>query len=560
MPKPPTPESAPVLLTWIAVRHDPFNPPRKNAPVDTPPSDGPTLTVLFHEKSRYKGKIRDVVFLHRQWNEGSGEEAEAVARTTREIRRRDPSCRVHEEVWTSPDPTDHSEIFKFMKLKVPELRRRFPGRELVIHVSPGTPSMHTVWVLMAETGFIDPPFTLVQSYKDEDRGARATVVPVRLDIETFYKRYRESASSRARQPEDAIPFPPPRSPKLIELMQEARRYARLRVPVLILGERGTGKTTLASWIRMNSAFRKPELDKNWLRVACGQFNRETMRSELFGYRKGAFTGADQDHDGVLTTADGDTVLLDEVGDVSRDLQRLLIKAVEEREYQPIGSTRLVKSDFRLICATNLSLSELRSRLDPDFFDRVGGIQLTVPALRETPEDLDRLWDSALNQAARRADVGSPPPLPDEVHTTLLRRLRSMPLHGNLRDLYLVAYRLIAAVSDPDAPMPGLKAVDYALSSLESAPKSEEGEPSRLGDAPPWPDDVERRVAMAWARGVSIDQAVDLSEKFETRRFFAECKSWMAGQLQEAARRRGCKEDEICDMTDRQLRNWREKDR
>src|SRR4029079_8610403 len=138
-----------------------------------------------------------------------------------------------------------------------------------------------------------------------------------------------------------------RTDRMRWLFDEARRFAQVKVPVLILGERGTGKSTLAGWIRLHSPYRKKELDAHWPAVACGQYTPETMRSELFGYKRGAFTGAMKDHEGLLAMAHKDSLFLDEIGDVSRDLQRLLIKALEEKRYMRLGEDRTRDSDFRL---------------------------------------------------------------------------------------------------------------------------------------------------------------------------------------------------------------------
>lgn len=120
------------------------------------------------------------------------------------------------------------------------------------------------------------------------------------------------------------------------------------MPVLIVGERGTGKTTLASWIRLHSPYRRQEQDTHWPAVACGQYSPETMRAELFGYRKAAFTGAVSDRNGLLDAAHRDTLFLDEIGDISRELQRLLIKALEEKRYFRLGDDQARQSNFRLI--------------------------------------------------------------------------------------------------------------------------------------------------------------------------------------------------------------------
>lgn len=181
----------PVLLSWVAVNNDPYEREGKTGGtrlVDGSPIPGPTLTLLCDEESPFAGQIKDVVLLHRRTNGPEDDrERRAVEETAAAIRERPGGTRVQLEPWAGEDPTDHRSIFEFLREKVPEIRRRFAGRELIIHVSPGTPAMHTIWVLMAETGFIEPPFRLVQSLRKRERRGRPAAVPVELGIETFYK-------------------------------------------------------------------------------------------------------------------------------------------------------------------------------------------------------------------------------------------------------------------------------------------------------------------------------------------------------------------------------------
>jgi transcriptional regulator with AAA-type ATPase domain len=219
-------------------------------------------------------------------------------------------------------------------------------------------------------------------------------------------------------------------------------------------------------MRLHSPYRKKELDAHWPAVACGQYNPETMRSELFGYKRGAFTGANSDKEGLLAAAHGDTLFLDEIGDVSRDLQRLLIRAVEEKRFLPLGDDKPKVSDFRLISATNLGDEELSRRLDPDFRDRINALTLRLPALREIREELGWLWDSTFQEAATRSGVNRrQSPLADSQHQRVVARLREHPLPGNLRDLFRIAYRTVAARADAHAPLYPGDAVDYGLLAL-----------------------------------------------------------------------------------------------
>lgn len=540
------PGDGPVLVSWCAKNNDPYERGRdgKYQLKDGKPQAGPTLTLLFDPESQYASTIEDVVLLYNEPPEAKEDGASLVVRQTIEaIQGKNRKIRCERHKFTTVDPTDHRAIFDFLKKEIPEIRQEYQGRELVIHISPGTPSMQTIWVLMGECGFIEPPFTLVKSYRASERAGRQAVVPVAIGIETFYKAYRESKPSKPSSETEVIVWDPRRfeSPKLIALYSEARRFAHLRVPVLIMGERGTGKTTLANWMRANSLFRKPELNRNWASVPCGQYSPETMRSELFGYVKGAFTGAEKDHQGLLKTADGDTLFLDEIGDITRDLQRLLIRALEEGSYYPLGSTKLEKSVFRLITASNLELPELKKRLDPDFYDRIRTLQLRVPALRELPEDLSWLWTSTFEAALQRSGLptGSVE-VEQRHHDNIVERLKRHPLDGNLRDLLRVANRLIAALYDSDQRFPIEDAIEYAVQALESSSPI---------------DSAAREVAIAFYDGRSLDHMLKPGFRLPTKMVEERFQAFMANELRRIARQRGVEVEELCDVSSRTLRDW-----
>jgi hypothetical protein len=180
-----------VLISWIAVNNDPFERDRAGNTfrlVEGSLVPGPTLTLLFDADSPYVGSIADVVLFHsRPPDEHETRQSRAFQQTVQELRLRDPGLRIHSEPWDGDDPTDHVQLFDFLREKLPAIRRNFADRDLILHVSPGTPSMQTVLVLMGETGFIDPPFVLVKSYRKEERNGRAAVVPVQLGIDSYYK-------------------------------------------------------------------------------------------------------------------------------------------------------------------------------------------------------------------------------------------------------------------------------------------------------------------------------------------------------------------------------------
>ena len=541
-----------VLISWIAVNNDPYEREWHQSAwrlVGGEPVPGPTLTVLFDEDSSFAGTIREVVLLHRRI-EGAETERErrAVEETERELHERLPDLQLHLEPWPGDDPTDHRGIFEFLREKMPELRRRFPGRELIIHISPGTPSMQTLWVLMAETGFVEPPFTLVKSYRKAERRGRPPVVPVELGIETFYKVYKASRPRQIASEEQGVVWDPARfrTERMRQLFTEARRFASLDVPVLLLGERGTGKTTLASWIRLHSPFRKEAQDDRWPAVACGQYSPETMRAELFGYRKGSFTGATSDKEGLLSAADGDTLFLDEVGDVSRDLQRLLIKAIEEKVYFPLGGDQPDKSDFRLLCATNVEGDELRRRLDPDFLDRISLLTLRLPPLREVRGELPWLWEAAYQAAILRSGVeGRHARLDPALHRQVVAALERHPLPGNLRDLFRVAYRLLAARNDPHEPLTPADAAVYALQVLDE----NRARQARDGQS------LSRIVARAFAESGALDDVLDTAGSIPAKTVERDLKAYLGEELRRLAKARGCAVDQLCDVSERTLRSW-----
>lgn len=537
-----------VLLSWADLRTDPYASGRDGAPDRNSP--GPTLTLLFDPESPYRGKVGRVVLFYRKPEGGPRphEDFAAADATRKEIERLSAKRRIAVELvaWIGEDPTDHRAIFEFLREQVEQIGSDSPEDHLLVHISPGTPPMQTVWVLMGEMGLIRSPFTVVKSLRRAYRNGRPAVVPVELDIPTFYKAFQQARPMEVAAPEEAMLLDPKhfQSDRLKKLYADAGRYARLNVPVLILGERGTGKTTLASWIRSNSPFRDPEKDGSWPSVPCSQYSPETMRAELFGYVKGAFTDAKKDTEGLLHEADGDTLFLDEIGDISRDLQRMLIRALEEKRFTRVGGQRTERSDFRLVTATNLSWSELTERLDPDFLDRISVLRLEVPALRDVRKDLPWLWRSVFQQSLARARVSATDlSLAGKDHERIVAYLRQHRLPGNLRDLFRVAYELMAAVVDP--AFGEADPVGFAL----------ERGLARPAVSGPDPSNALRTIAAAFAAGESLDHLAANGEPIPTRILERSLKRYLAEELRRIAQRRGMRPEDLCDVTDRTLQLW-----
>lgn len=203
--------------------------------------------------------------------------------------------------------------------------------------------------------------------------------------------------------------------------------ATINTSVAIYGESGTGKEVLARAIH----FSGPRMANNFVAVNCAGIPANLLESELFGHVKGAFTGADRDREGKFGLAQKGTILLDEIGDMPLDLQVKLLRVLEERVYEKVGSHKPIKADFRIIVATNRNLEEMvgNGSFRIDLFHRVSSFPITLPPLRERKEDIPLLTTYFLKQL--RQELGKPlPGLSEKAMDKLLR----YEWPGNIREL------------------------------------------------------------------------------------------------------------------------------
>jgi len=194
-------------------------------------------------------------------------------------------------------------------------------------------------------------------------------------------------------------------PALAEALSRAQAVARSTVPVVVRGETGTGKEVIASAIHALSGRSGP-----FQAVNCGALPATLIESELLGYRRGAFTGAEDDRAGVVRSANGGTLFLDEIGDLPLPAQAALLRVLQEGEVQPLGSTRPIKIDVRLVSATHRDLESMASeeKFRPDLLARLVGVTIQLPPLRERREDLGLLAATLLQRhfSGRRVALGS----------------------------------------------------------------------------------------------------------------------------------------------------------
>ena len=231
-----------------------------------------------------------------------------------------------------------------------------------------------------------------------------------------------------------------RSAEMEKIYRILSKVALSTHPVLILGESGTGKELVARTIHVYG----PNASKPFLPVDCGSLVPTLMESELFGYVKGAFTGANRSKDGLLVSAADGTVFLDEIGELSLDLQVKLLRALQEKEVRPVGATHRVPVRARVVAATNRDLAAMveKGAFRKDLFYRLNVVNLRLPALRDRREDIPLLAAHFLNRISR--EHGAKFTLSDEVLRTMMRH--DWP--GNVRELENAIERACALSSGP----------------------------------------------------------------------------------------------------------------
>lgn len=233
------------------------------------------------------------------------------------------------------------------------------------------------------------------------------------------------------------------NPKIAALDRKIERYSRARHHVLITGERGTGKTTIAREIHNKSSRRS----KQFVSLNCATLKEELVEAELFGYEKGAFTGANQMKAGLFETGSGGTVFLDEIGELSLNLQAKLLKAVEEKQIRRVGASRELPVDLRIIAATSRNLREMvaRGEFRADLYDRLNVLNLETIPLREQKEKISDLVITALERErvalSRRKSF--------QIEANALSLLESYGWTGNFRELHNFVLKLATEYLDAE---------------------------------------------------------------------------------------------------------------
>jgi len=291
-------------------------------------------------------------------------------------------------------PTDYTEITQSVEPILSSLAaKRIP---ISIFLTPGTPAMQAVWVLLGKTKF------QAEFYESSrEQGVQKVSIPFDISAEFI-------PLSQVKSVEGLVDLAYPEVPinsafddilandqSMLDLKQQATMMAGLDVSVLITGETGTGKEMFATAIH-NASDRK---DKPFKTLNCGAIPVELIDSVLFGHKKGAFTGAHSDKKGLFELADGGTVFLDEFGELSKDAQVRLLRVLQSGEITPVGADNSMHVKVKVICATNKNLMEAiqQGQFREDLFYRVAVGLIRIPPLRARGGDVGYLADSLLDQ-------------------------------------------------------------------------------------------------------------------------------------------------------------------
>ncbi|HEX6501619.1 MAG TPA: sigma-54 dependent transcriptional regulator [Terriglobales bacterium] len=232
-----------------------------------------------------------------------------------------------------------------------------------------------------------------------------------------------------------------RAPEMEKLYRIIAKAAQSSHPVLILGESGTGKELVARSIHFSGPFQ----DKPFIPVDCGSLVPTLIESELFGYVKGAFTGAQQSKDGLLAIAEGGTVFLDEIGELPVDLQAKLLRAIQEKEIRPVGSTKRISINVRILAATNCDLEQgvAQGTFRRDLYFRLNVLSLRIPPLRDRRQDIPLLAEHFLERLNRTSEQ------PHTISDAAIKALLAYDWPGNVRQLENCLERACALSTGPD---------------------------------------------------------------------------------------------------------------
>ncbi|MEI7639826.1 MAG: sigma-54 dependent transcriptional regulator, partial [Syntrophus sp. (in: bacteria)] len=367
-----------VLLSFNGDR-DPHN----ISPKTSQSSDGPILTLL---------KLRSFDAVHLFF---TPDRKEAADITNKVIGVQFPSIQVTPQPVSLTDPTSYQEILSELRRCIPGIIRSYAATDYYISLSSGTPHMHASWLLLVAGGEIPAQLLHVRDPKRiangqdplteiDPRSSWFPHIAAAKPASSFHPALKAEDIEQAIHDAGIIG-----SDETIQYIVEmTAQAARTDETIMILGESGTGKEVLAQFIHYMSSRRVKKL----VPLNCAAIPDNLVESELFGYDKGAFTGATNRKPGKFEDAHKGTLFLDEIGDMGLGAQVKILRAIQQKEITRLGGNQPINVDIRIIAATNRNLSELvkKGLFREDLYYRLNVVMITLPALKERKEDIPRL--------------------------------------------------------------------------------------------------------------------------------------------------------------------------
>jgi transcriptional regulator with PAS, ATPase and Fis domain len=340
-------------------------------------------------------------------------------------------------------PIDYAEIFQAVDKVLASVvnRPRVERAEVCMHLSPGTPQMAAIWLFLGKSKY--RPATFYQTHEGK---VLVSEIPFDLVVDYVPQVLRNADANlqrladRSPQEVDGFQAIVGNSPRIRDAVGRAARVARRDVSVLILGESGTGKELFAEAIHEAS----PRRDKRFLPINCAALSTQLLESELFGHKRGSFTGADRDRVGAFQEADGGTLFLDEIGECDPAMQSALLRVLQptgpdpcHRLFQRLGDSKPITSNVRVIAATNRDLlaAIAEHRFREDLYYRLAVTTIKLAPLRERREDIPPLVDRLLAGINDQFALQEPGFVHKKISSSAMEFVRKHAWPGNVRQLY-----------------------------------------------------------------------------------------------------------------------------
>ncbi len=403
-----------VLLTSVGL-HDPYS-----MGADGAEYNGPILSLLNEKKF-------DKIILF--GNKFVADRTQEIAQIIKERHQSFVDIRNFE----IDDPTDYLILLKEMRWHIQEISDNGAGKQkFYISVTSGTPHMHVCWFLLVASGEIPAKIINVRPPKYVSTTS-SLVTEIDYSNAQFPKIiYRTSWVPEFEEEAKAVETVMEAigiigdHPSFKKCIKQAADIAVSDLPVIIMGETGTGKELIAHFIHKMSG----RAQNRFTVVNCASLQENLVESILFGYKKGAYTGAVTDHQGKFEYADNGTIFLDELGELPLSMQAKLLRVLEEKSVEPLGDNKPRKINVRVVCATNRNLKDMvkEGKFREDLYYRLNVGEIELPALRERKSDIPKIALYILNK------INGERKMPKTITPEALLCLQNMEWKGNIRDL------------------------------------------------------------------------------------------------------------------------------